>query len=173
MSTRFRVGQGYDVHRFAPTSEPGPDALTQMLCGVAVPVQARLLAHSDGDVALHAVTDALLGALALGDLGDHFPDTDERWAGASGAALLGQVLQDATDAGWRVNNADLTLITQTPRIAPYKGTMKARLAELLDCPADCVNVKATTTEGLGALGRREGVAAQAVVSLVGVAHGSD
>lgn len=170
MDTKFRIGQGYDVHRFEAVS--GAGEATQMLCGIAVPVAAPLKAHSDGDVALHAVADALLGALGLGDLGDHFPDTDAHWAGASGATLIGQVMQDAARLGWRVNNVDLTLIAQAPRVGPYKARMRNRLAELVHCPVAQVNVKATTTEGLGALGRREGIAAQAVVSLVGETHAS-
>ncbi|EKF75127.1 2-C-methyl-D-erythritol 2,4-cyclodiphosphate synthase [Alcanivorax hongdengensis A-11-3] len=154
----MRIGQGFDVHAF----EEGDHV---MLCGVRIAHDRGLKAHSDGDVALHALSDALLGALALGDIGHYFPDTDPQWQGADSAVLLTRVYQDVTAAGWRLGNADLTLICQAPKLAPHIVAMRERLAALLDCALDQVSVKATTTEKLGFTGRQEGIAVQAAVLL--------
>ena len=152
----FRVGTGFDVHRL----EAG-EGVT--LGGVRIACPYRLVAHSDGDVLIHALCDALLGAAGLGDIGRWFPDTDARFEGADSRALLREVVAQLGKAGWRVANADLTLIAQVPRVAPHVGAMCERLAGDLGVEAAAVNVKATTTEGLGWVGRREGIAAQAAV----------
>ena len=156
---QFRVGTGYDVHKLVPDRK-------LILCGVEVPYELGLLGHSDADVALHALSDALLGAAALGDIGKHFPDTDERFKGADSAKLLEHVVLLVQEKGWQVNNVDLTIIAQRPKLASYIPEMRARVAQVLKIDEDCVNVKATTTEKLGFTGRGEGIAAEAVASLV-------
>lgn len=155
----MRVGQGFDVHRFGPGDHV-------MLGGVRVPHSQGVIAHSDGDVLLHALCDALLGAAGLGDIGQHFPDTDAAWAGADSADLLRSVLQQLHQRGWRLENCDLCLIAQAPRLAPYRDAIRDNLIALLQLPPDAVNLKATTTEKLGFTGRKEGIAAQAVVLLL-------
>ena len=152
----LRIGQGFDVHAF----EPGDHV---MLCGLAIPHNQGLKAHSDGDVALHALADALLGALALGDIGHYFPDTDPQWKGADSATLLKAIYADLLKAGWQLGNADLTIICQAPKLAPHITPMRQRIADILDCTIDQVSVKATTTEKLGFTGRKEGIAVQAAV----------
>ena len=152
----LRIGQGFDVHAF----EPGDHV---MLCGLAIPHNQGLKAHSDGDVALHALADALLGALALGDIGHYFPDTDPQWKGADPATLLKAIYADLLKAGWQLGNADLTIICQAPKLAPHITPMRQRIADILDCTIDQVSVKATTTEKLGFTGRKEGIAVQAAV----------
>jgi len=152
----IRIGQGFDVHAFT-------DGDHVMLGGVAIPHSHGLKAHSDGDVALHALSDALLGALALGDIGHYFPDTDPQWQGADSGTLLAAIYQDVTAAGWQLGNADITVICQAPKLAPHIGAMRQRIADLLDCEVGLVSVKATTTEKLGFTGRKEGIAVQAVV----------
>ena len=152
----LRIGQGFDVHAF----EPGDHV---MLCGLAIPHNQGLKAHSDGDVALHALADALLGALALGDIGHYFPDTDPQWKGADSATLLKAIYADLLKAGWQLGNADLTIICQAPKLAPHITPMRQRIADTLDCTIDQVSVKATTTEKLGFTGRKEGIAVQAAV----------
>jgi 2-C-methyl-D-erythritol 2,4-cyclodiphosphate synthase len=159
----MRIGSGYDVHRFGPGN-------VVRLGGVIVPHDRGVVAHSDGDVLLHALMDALLGAAALGDIGRHFPPGDARFAGADSRALLREVVRLVAAGGWRIANCDLTLVAESPRIAPHREAMVANIAADLGIPRDCVNVKATTPEGLGAFGRGEGLAAQAVVLLV-EAHG--
>lgn len=159
--TDLRIGHGYDVHRFAAQRAPG----NLKLGGIDVPSDYPLLAHSDGDVVLHAVADAVLGALALGDIGTWFPDTDERWAGADSSELLRQVWQQATERAFRLGNLDVTVVAQAPRLQPYREAMAAHIAQLLGGANDQVNVKATTTEKLGFVGRREGVATHAVILL--------
>lgn len=154
----LRIGQGFDVHAF----EAG-DHVT--LCGVVIPHSHGLKAHSDGDVALHALCDALLGALALGDIGHYFPDTDERWRGADSTELLSQVYRDVRRRGWSLVNADLTIICQAPKLAPHIVVMRQTIAALTAVDASAISVKATTTERLGFTGREEGIAAQAVVLL--------
>ena len=152
----IRIGQGFDVHAFT-------DGDHVMLGGVAIPHSHGLKAHSDGDVALHALSDALLGALALGDIGHYFPDTDPQWQGADSGTLLAAIYQDVIAAGWQLGNADITVICQAPKLAPHIGAMRQRIADLLDCEVGLVSVKATTTEKLGFTGRKEGIAVQAVV----------
>jgi len=154
----FRVGQGYDVHRFGDG-----DHIT--MGGVEIPYEQGLIAHSDGDVVLHALCDALLGAAALGDIGKHFPDTDPEFKGADSRMLLLHVYRLVQEKGYGLVNADLTIIAQAPKMAPYIAAMCANIAKCLDVPVDCVNVKATTTEKLGFEGRKQGIAVQAVVLL--------
>jgi 2-C-methyl-D-erythritol 2,4-cyclodiphosphate synthase len=156
----MRIGTGYDVHRFGPG-----DSIR--LGGVSIPHDRGLVAHSDGAVLLHARMDALLGAAALGDIGRHFPPGDARFKGADSRALLREVVRLVAAQGHAVANCDLTLVAEAPRIAAHREAMVANIAADLGVDPACVNVKATTTEGLGALGRGEGVAAQAVVLLVG------
>lgn len=155
----MRIGSGIDVHAFGPG-----DHVT--LCGVRIPHDRGLVAHSDGDVAIHALCDAILGALALGDIGQHFPDTDPRYRGADSRMLLREVVAHARARGWQVGNVDLTLLAEAPRVGPHRDAMRANLALDLGVGTDRVGIKATTTERLGTIGRREGIAAQAVVLLV-------
>ena len=152
---RFRVGTGYDVHKLVPDRK-------LILCGVEVPYELGLLGHSDADVALHALSDALLGAAALVDIGKHFPDTDERFKGADSAKLLEHVVFLVQEKGWQVNNVDVTIIAQRPKMAPHIPTMRENIAKALGLEVDQVNVKATTEEGLGFTGRGKGIAARAV-----------
>ena len=154
----MRIGSGYDVHKLVPDRK-------LVLCGVEVPYRLALLGHSDADVALHALMDALLGALALGDIGHLFPDTDVRFKDISSLRLLAEVLRLVTEKGWWVGNVDVTIIAQQPKLAPYVTEMRIKLAQALDVAVDCVSVKATTTEHLGFTGRGEGIAAEAVVLL--------
>ena len=154
----MRIGSGYDVHRFGPGQGV-------RLGGVAIPHDRGVVAHSDGDVLLHALMDALLGAAALGDIGRQFPPSDPRYAGADSRALLREVARLVTARGFRVANCDLTLIAEAPRIGAHREAMVANIAADLGIAADCVNVKATTQEGLGAIGRGEGLAALAAVLL--------
>jgi 2-C-methyl-D-erythritol 2,4-cyclodiphosphate synthase len=153
-----RIGHGYDVHRFGPGN-------AVRLGGVTIPHSRSVVAHSDGDVLLHALMDALLGAAALGDIGLLFPPTDARHAGADSRALLREVAQRVTTAGFAVENCDLTLVAEAPRIATHRDTILATVAADLGIAPDRVNLKATTAEGLGAIGRGEGLAAYAVVLL--------
>ncbi|MDW6093831.1 2-C-methyl-D-erythritol 2,4-cyclodiphosphate synthase [Vibrio rhizosphaerae] len=155
----FRIGHGFDVHKFGGE---GPI----MIGGVSIPYEQGLLAHSDGDVALHALTDALLGAIAAGDIGRHFPDTDEQWKGADSRELLRCVYQKIIAHGYRLGNADITIIAQAPKMAPYIDQMRALIADDLATDISHVNVKATTTERLGFTGRKEGIACEAVVLLM-------
>lgn len=155
----FRIGHGFDVHAFG-------DGDHVMLGGVRVPHARGLVAHSDGDVVLHALCDALLGALALGDIGAHFPPTDERWRDADSRQLLRAVALKVRDTGWSVGNVDATVLAEEPRLAPHVAAMRERIAADLACPIDAVSVKATTTERLGFVGRCEGIAAEAVALLV-------
>lgn len=153
------IGQGFDAHRFGPNRR-------LVLGGISIPHPLGLVAHSDGDVAIHALCDALLGAAGLGDIkGQHFPDREEEYAGIDSRILLRRVRSLLGDLGLSVSNADLTLIAQQPRLAPHIPAMCACLAEDLEIPVQRMNVKATTTEGLGFTGRGEGIAAQAVVLL--------
>ncbi|MBI4913303.1 MAG: 2-C-methyl-D-erythritol 2,4-cyclodiphosphate synthase [Acidobacteria bacterium] len=155
----LRIGQGFDVHRFSDAVRP------LVLMGVPVPHPRGLEGHSDADVMLHALMDALLGAAGLGDIGRHFPDRDPAFKGADSAALLVQVMAQLQERGWSVVNADVTLVGEEPRIGPHHPAMRARVAPLLGIPGEDLNIKATTTEGLGFTGRGEGLAALAVVLL--------
>ena len=154
----FRIGQGYDVHRLVPGRE-------LVLCGVKIPHSTGLLGHSDADVAVHALMDAVIGALALGDIGQFFPDNDPAYAGADSMKLLEQVLADPRVRDWRVENLDLTIVAQKPRLLPYRETMRQNLAAALRICVGQVSVKATTTEKLGFEGREEGISASCVVLL--------
>ncbi len=156
----FRVGQGYDVHALVP-------GRPLILGGVAIPYDKGLLGHSDADVLLHAITDALLGAAGLGDIGRHFPDTDPAHAGADSRVLLRAAMQAVAAAGWRVGNVDATVIAQAPKILPHAPAMVANIAADLGIAPGCVNIKGKTHEKLGFAGRGEGIAAQAVVLLAG------
>lgn len=151
----IRVGQGYDVHRFG-------DGYFVKLGGVEIPHTQGLVAHSDGDVLIHALCDALLGAAGLGDIGHHFPDTDEQYAGADSRELMREVRQLLDNEGYQINNVDATIIAQAPKIAPHIDAMKQVLAGVLAVEPAQVNVKATTTENLGFEGRQEGIAVHAV-----------
>lgn len=153
-----RVGAGFDVHRFA-----AGDAVT--LCGVTIAHEHGLEGHSDADVGLHALTDALLGAIGAGDIGSHFPPSDEQWRGAASDLFVRHAQALIAQAGGAIVNVDVTLICERPKILPHRAAMIARLAEILQLPAGRISIKATTTEGLGFTGRREGVAAQAVVAV--------
>lgn len=154
----IRIGQGFDVHEFGEG-----DHIT--LGGVAIAHRYGLKAHSDGDVLLHALADALLGALALGDLGHFFPDTSEEWAGADSRILLRLVIARVHEAGYKVGNVDTTIIAQAPKMAPHLAVMKGNIAADLQVGPDQIGIKATTTERLGFIGRGEGIACQAVCLL--------
>ena len=154
----MRIGHGFDVHAFTAGSE-----IT--LGGVKIPYTQGLKAHSDGDVVLHALTDALLGAAALGDIGQHFPDTDAAYKGADSRELLRQAMQLIKGKGYRVGNVDLTIMAQAPKMAPHISAMRENIAADLHVHLDDVNVKATTTENLGFVGRKEGIAVAAVALL--------
>jgi 2-C-methyl-D-erythritol 2,4-cyclodiphosphate synthase len=157
--TSLRIGQGFDVHRFADPEAGRP----LVLMGCDIPHDRGLAGHSDADVMLHALMDALLGAAGLGDIGLHFPDTDPTYRGADSAGLLERVMGDLAERGWRVVNADVCLIGERPKIGPHRQRMRDHIAPLLGLHAEALNVKATTTEKLGFTGRGEGLAAQAVV----------
>lgn len=152
----IRVGSGYDVHAFGPGDH-------LMLGGVRIAHDRGVVAHSDGDVLLHALCDALLGATGKGDIGQWFPDSDARWRGADSSRFVSHVMEQLRADGWRVVNADLTLLAQAPRIAAHRRAIAGRVAALLGVGPEDVNLKATTTEGLGAIGRAEGLAAMATV----------
>ena len=151
----FRIGNGFDVHRLV-------EGRRCIVCGVEIPYDKGLLGHSDADVALHALTDALLGAAALGDIGLHFPDTDPRWEGADSRVLLRESVNLLKERGFTAGNVDITIIAQAPKMLPYILRMRQNVADDLDLPLERVSVKATTTERLGFTGRGEGIAAQAV-----------
>lgn len=155
----IRIGHGYDVHKFG-----GEGPIT--IAGVKIPYTQGLLAHSDGDVAIHALCDAILGALALGDIGRHFPDNDDAFKGIDSRELLTNVYQQATEKGYRLGNADITIIAQAPKMAPHIADMCAELTRLLKTDLGNINVKATTTEQLGPMGRKEGISSHAVVILL-------
>lgn len=155
----FRIGHGYDVHKLT-------EGRKLIIGGVEIPHSLGLLGHSDADVLIHAVMDALIGALGLGDIGRHFPDTDPKYRGISSMLLLGYVKEMLDKEGYLVSNLDATLILQRPKVAPYIETMKDNIAEVLGCHRACVNVKATTEERLGFTGNEEGAAAHCVALLV-------
>jgi 2-C-methyl-D-erythritol 2,4-cyclodiphosphate synthase len=153
-----RIGLGYDVHAFA-------EGRPLVIGGVEIPAQRGLLGHSDADVLVHALMDAILGALREGDIGKHFPDTDPAYEGISSIKLLERLASLVRERGWRLVDADSVLVMEAPKIAPSREEMRARVAGALGVPVDRIGIKATTTEGLGLTGRREGAAAQAVVLL--------
>lgn len=155
---KIRIGHGYDVHALA-------DGLRLRLCGIDIKHSKGCVAHSDGDVAVHALCDAILGAAALGDIGLHFPDTSAEYKGIDSMLLLDKCAALIKAEGYSVNNADLTIAMQSPKLRPYIDSMRARLADALNLDISCVSVKATTTEKLGFVGREEGVEAHAVVLL--------
>ena len=157
-ATNLRIGQGWDVHALVPGRR-------LVLGGVEIPHTHGLLGHSDADALLHAITDALLGAAALGDIGRHFPDTDERFRGADSVALLAETARRVREAGFEIANVDSTIVAQAPRLAPHVPAMVARIAQALGVAADRVNVKAKTSERLGFAGRGEGIEAHAVALL--------
>ena len=156
---QLRVGCGYDVHKLV-------EGRRLILCGVEVPYELGLLGHSDADVALHALMDALLGAAALGDIGKHFPDTDARFKGADSMKLTGHVVKLLAERGWQINNVDVTIIAQRPKLAAFIPAMREHVARVLGVDAYAVNIKATTTEKLGFTGRGEGIASEAVASII-------
>ncbi|GLS00315.1 bifunctional enzyme IspD/IspF [Brevundimonas denitrificans] len=153
-----RVGQGFDAHRWGPGT-------SVWLCGVEIPHDETLIGHSDADAGLHALTDAILGAMGDGDIGDHFPPTDPQWKGASSDRFLIHAVERLAARGGRLVNVDVTLICERPRVKPHRQAMRERLAELLSLPLDAVSVKATTTEAMGFTGRGEGLAAQAIATI--------
>ncbi|SAL78548.1 2-C-methyl-D-erythritol 2,4-cyclodiphosphate synthase [Caballeronia arvi] len=154
----FRIGQGYDVHQLV-------EGRPLIIGGVTIPYERGLLGHSDADVLLHAITDALFGAASLGDIGRHFPDTATEFAGADSRVLLREAVKRVTEAGFAIANVDSTIIAQAPKLAPHIDAMRANIAADLDLSIDRVNVKAKTNEKLGYLGRKEGIEAQAAVLL--------
>ncbi len=156
----FRIGHGFDVHKFGEGDH-------LVLGGVRIPYDKSFIAHSDGDVALHALSDALLGAAALGDIGRHFPDTDAQYNGADSRNLLLSVVSKIHNNGYRVGNVDITIVAQAPKMAPHIEQMRANIAADLQVDIGAVNVKATTTEQLGYTGRKEGIAVHAVALLLG------
>ncbi len=157
----FRIGQGFDVHRL----EVGEEL---WLCGVQIPHDKGLAGHSDADVALHAITDAVLGAIGAGDIGTHFPPSDPQWRGARSARFLEHAVGLARDAGYAIGNVDLTLICEAPKVGPHRPAMRAQVSQIMGLAEDAVSIKATTTEKLGFTGRGEGIAAQAVIMLVAI-----
>lgn len=157
----IRVGNGFDVHQLV-------EGRKLIIGGVEIPYQRGLDGHSDADVLLHAIKDALLGAAGLGDIGRHFPDSDEQYRGVSSLKLLSEVHCKLFEKGYHVNNIDATIIAQAPKMAPYIQTMEKNIAETLEVELDKVNIKATTTEKLGFTGRGEGIAAQAVVTILAI-----
>ncbi len=153
-----RTGTGYDVHRLVAGKE-------LWLCGLLIPYDRGLSGHSDADVALHALTDALLGAIAAGDIGDHFPPSDPQWRGAASSIFIGHAAKLVAARGSRITSVDLTIICEEPRIGPHRAAMRAQIADLLQLDVNIISIKATTTEGLGFTGRGEGIAAQAIVTI--------
>ena len=162
----FRIGNGYDVHALA-------EGLPLWLGGVRIPSDRGFIAHSDGDVAIHALCDALLGALALGDIGHLFPDTDPAWKGIDSKILLRKVMEILQEKGWKVGNVDITIALQRPKLSPHILAMRETLAPILGCPPDAVSVKATTTERLGFVGREEGCEVWASALIVKPSNLSD
>ncbi|MCI2283303.1 2-C-methyl-D-erythritol 2,4-cyclodiphosphate synthase [Colwellia sp. MSW7] len=159
----MRIGHGFDVHKFGGE---GP----LILGGVTIPFDQGFIAHSDGDVAIHALCDAILGALSLADIGNHFPDTDEQYENISSRLLLRHVVGLMTDKGYQIGNGDITIVAQAPKMAPYLLAMRECLSEDLNCSVEQINVKATTTETLGYTGRKEGIAVHCVVLLKSYAN---
>ncbi len=161
MTGQFKIGQGYDVHQLV-------EGRRLVLGGVEIPYERGLEGHSDGDALLHAVADAILGALGAGDLGRHFPSSDDRWRGIASGEILSQVAVMMGEAGFAIGNLDATIVAQAPRLAPHQKAMHENLARLLKAEPEQVNLKVTSTDHLGAIGRGEGIAAMAVVLLEGI-----
>ena len=157
----IRIGEGWDIHSLV-------EGRKLILGGVEIPYNKGLLGHSDADALLHAITDALLGAAAMGDIGTHFPDTDARFKGADSATLLAEVAQQVRERGYTISNVDSTVIAQAPKLAPHIAAMRARIAQVLDLSVDQVNVKAKTAEKMGPVGEGLAMEARAVVLLVGI-----
>jgi 2-C-methyl-D-erythritol 2,4-cyclodiphosphate synthase len=155
----FRSGIGFDTHRLVEDRK-------LILGGIEIPHAYGLLGHSDADVLTHAIMDALLGAIAAGDIGQHFPDTDDKWKGADSVKLLEAVTALLLEKGWRINNVDATVLAERPKLMPHLPAMREKLALAMQVSADAVSLKATTVEGLGAIGRREGISAMAVATVV-------
>jgi 2-C-methyl-D-erythritol 2,4-cyclodiphosphate synthase len=160
----MRIGHGYDAHRFSDKLSPS-DKQFIIIGGEKIPYQYSLLAHSDGDVLIHALCDAILGALALGDIGRHFPDTDNAFKNINSRNLLSTVMDKASDSGYKIANADMTIIAQTPKMSPYIESMQNKISSDCQCDNSQINIKATTTEKMGFTGRKEGISAHAVVLL--------
>ena len=156
---KVRLGNGYDVHKFGPGDHV-------VLCGVKVPHDQGLVGHSDADVGMHAITDAIYGALAAGDIGRHFPPSDPQWKGAASEIFLRHAVQMARDAGFVISNVDCTLVCEYPKIGPHADAMRKALSEIMDLPVEDISVKATTSEKLGFTGRGEGIASLATAALV-------
>lgn len=156
-----RTGIGYDVHRFAPNRP-------LVLGGVSIPHDQGLEGHSDADVLLHAIADAILGAAALGDIGQHFPPGDEKWRGVDSRKLLRQSVDLVRSAGWQLVNLDATVIAEAPRIGPHSAAMRLEIRNATDLPIDAISIKATTNEGMGFVGRSEGIAAMAIATIVAI-----
>jgi 2-C-methyl-D-erythritol 2,4-cyclodiphosphate synthase len=156
---KVRLGNGYDVHKFGPGDHV-------VLCGVKVPHDQTLMGHSDADVGMHAITDAIYGALAAGDIGRHFPPSDPQWKGAASEIFLKHAVQLARDAGFVISNVDCTMVCEFPKIGPHADAMRATLADIMNLPVEDISVKATTSEKLGFTGRGEGIAAIATAALV-------
>jgi 2-C-methyl-D-erythritol 2,4-cyclodiphosphate synthase len=156
---KVRLGNGYDVHKFGPGDHV-------VLCGVKVPHDQTLMGHSDADVGMHAITDAIYGALAAGDIGRHFPPSDPEWKGAASEIFLKHAVQLARDAGFVISNVDCTMVCEFPKIGPHADAMRATLADIMNLPVEDISVKATTSEKLGFTGRGEGIAAIATAALV-------
>lgn len=164
MMTETRIGHGYDVHRF---TDEFSATKPLVLAGVTLPDKLSLLAHSDGDLVLHALCDALLGAIGAGDIGQHFPDSDPNLAGMSSTNLLADVMRMLVSKGFAIGNIDITVVAQVPKLASYRQNFLESLSKLLSIDISRINIKATTTEGLGAIGNKEGIACHAVVLLLG------
>ncbi len=160
----FRIGHGFDLHRLTH-SPPGSNPKPLLLAGIILSRDLSLIAHSDGDVLLHALTDALLGALALPDIGELFPDSDPRWKDASSDRFLADALARLRSSSYSISNVDLTIILERPRLSPFKSQLRARLADLLSLPLDRINLKGKSHEGLDSLGRNEAIACHALVLL--------
>lgn len=156
---KVRLGNGYDVHKFGPGDHV-------VLCGVKVPHDQTLMGHSDADVGMHSITDAIYGALAAGDIGRHFPPSDPQWKGAASEIFLKHAVQLARDAGFVISNVDCTMVCEFPKIGPHADAMRATLADIMNLPVEDISVKATTSEKLGFTGRGEGIAAIATAALV-------
>ncbi|QGR02963.1 2-C-methyl-D-erythritol 2,4-cyclodiphosphate synthase [Ehrlichia ruminantium] len=158
----FRIGIGYDVHRFDNTNNNHNDTFITV-CGVKINYHKKVIAHSDGDVGLHALADAILGAVGCGSIGEHFPNTDQKWKNAESRHFVIEAQKKAQEMGYIISNADITIICEQPKIIPYAAEMRNYIAQFAQIDPSLINIKATTTEKLGALGRSEGIAAQAVV----------